>query len=102
MNAALIFGLLVALMLTGMPISIALGLTVLTFLFTMTQVPIEAVGLKLFTGIENFEIMAGPLFLLCGKFLTHRRGAQRGVRLAPSMVGPWDGGLRPPRGIVRP
>ena len=44
MNAALIFGLLVALMLTGMPISIALGLTVLTFLFTMTQVPIEAVG----------------------------------------------------------
>ena len=44
MNAAIIFGLLVALMLTGMPISIALGLTVLTFLFTMTQVPIEAVG----------------------------------------------------------
>ena len=29
-------------MLTGMPISIALGLTVLTFLFTMTHVPIEA------------------------------------------------------------
>ena len=30
MNSALIFGLLIALMLTGMPISIALGLTVLT------------------------------------------------------------------------
>ena len=29
-------------MLTGMPISIALGLTVLTFLFTLTSVPIEA------------------------------------------------------------
>ena len=29
MNAAIIFGLLVALMLTGMPISISLGLTVL-------------------------------------------------------------------------
>ena len=46
MSAAIIFGLLIALMLTGMPISIALGLTVLTFLFTMTQVPIEAVGAK--------------------------------------------------------
>ena len=45
MSAAIIFGLLIALMLTGMPISIALGLTVLTFLFTMTDVPIEAVGL---------------------------------------------------------
>ena len=48
MSAALIFGLLFALMLTGMPISISLGLTVLTFLFTMTEVPIESVGLKLF------------------------------------------------------
>ncbi len=50
MNAALIFLLLIALMLTGMPISIALGLTVLTFLFTMTEVPVQAVALKLFTG----------------------------------------------------
>jgi C4-dicarboxylate transporter DctM subunit len=41
MNSALIFGGLLALMLTGMPISIALGLTVLTFLFVMTTVPIE-------------------------------------------------------------
>src|SRR5215510_4320172 len=50
MNSALIFGLLIALMLTGMPVSIALGLTVLSFLFVMTSVPIEAVALKLFTG----------------------------------------------------
>ncbi|MGE5615420.1 MAG: C4-dicarboxylate ABC transporter permease, partial [Bacillota bacterium] len=35
-HAGIIFALLVALMLTGMPISIALGLTVLTFVFTMT------------------------------------------------------------------
>ena len=40
MNSMFIFGLLVVLMLTGMPISIALGLTVLTFLFTMTDVPV--------------------------------------------------------------
>ena len=51
MSSALIFGLLIALMLTGMPVSIALGLTVLTFMYTMTQVPIEAVALKLFTGV---------------------------------------------------
>ena len=41
MTALVIFGLLAILMLTGMPISISLGLTVLTFLFTMTQVPLE-------------------------------------------------------------
>ena len=93
MNAAIIFGLLVALMLTGMPISIALGLTVLAFLFTMTTVPIEAVGLKLFTGIENFEIMAIPFFILAGNFLTHGGVAKRMIAFATSMIGHWHGGL---------
>jgi C4-dicarboxylate transporter, DctM subunit len=93
MNSAIIFGLLIALMLTGMPISIALGLTVLTFLFVMTQVPIEAVALKLFTGIESFEIMAIPFFILAGNFLTHGGVAQRMIRFASSMIGHWYGGL---------
>ncbi len=93
MNAAIIFGLLLALMLTGMPISISLGLTVLTFLFTMTQVPIESVALKLFTGIEKFEIMAIPFFILAGNFLTHGGVARRMINFATAMVGHWHGGL---------
>ena len=93
MSAAIIFGILLALMLTGMPISISLGLTVLTFLFTMTQVPLEAVALKLFTGIEKFEIMAIPFFILAGNFLTHGGVARRMINFATSMVGHWRGGL---------
>src|SRR5438034_2238487 len=93
MNSAIIFTLLIALMLTGMPISIALGLTVLAFLFALTQVPIEAVALKLFTGIENFEILAIPFFILAGNFLTHGGVARRMIAFATSMVGHWYGGL---------
>jgi C4-dicarboxylate transporter DctM subunit len=93
MSALVIFGLLTLLMLTGMPISIALGLTVLTFLFTMTSVPVEAVALKLFTGIEKFEIMAIPFFILAGNFLTHGGVARRMINFASSMVGHWYGGL---------
>ena len=93
MSALIIFGLLIALMLTGMPISIALGLTVLTFLFTMTDVPIQAVALKLFTGIENFEIMAIPFFILAGNFLTHGGVARRMIAFATSLIGHWAGGL---------
>ncbi|MBK5915790.1 TRAP transporter large permease [Rhodocyclus purpureus] len=93
MNAAIIFGVLLALMLTGMPISISLGLTVLTFLFTMTQVPLESVALKLFTGIEKFEIMAIPFFILAGNFLTHGGVARRMINFATAMVGHWHGGL---------
>jgi C4-dicarboxylate transporter, DctM subunit len=93
MNTLIIFTLLIVLMLTGMPISISLGLTVLTFLFTMTTVPIESVALKLFTGIEKFEIMAIPFFILAGNFLTHGGVARRMIRFASSMVGHWHGGL---------
>ena len=93
MNALIIFALLIVLMLSGMPISIALGLTVLTFLFTMTDVPVQAVALKLFTGIEKFEIMAIPFFILAGNFLTHGGVARRMITFATSMVGHWHGGL---------
>ena len=93
MNAMIILVLLVVLMLTGMPISISLGLTVLSFLFFLTEVPIESVALKLFTGIEKFEIMAIPFFILAGNFLTHGGVARRMIAFATAMVGHWHGGL---------
>ncbi len=93
MTATIIFVLLFGLMLTGMPVSISLGLTVLAFLFFMTQVPIESVALKLFTGIERFEIMAIPFFILAGNFLTHGGVARRMINFATSVVGHWHGGL---------
>lgn len=93
MNALIIFVLLILLMLSGMPISIALGMTVLTFFFTMTSVQIETVALKLFTGIEKFEIMAIPFFILAGNFLTHGGVARRMINFATSLIGHWHGGL---------
>jgi C4-dicarboxylate transporter, DctM subunit len=92
-NVGIVFALLIGLMLTGMPISISLGLTVLTFLFFMSHVPVETVAMKLFTGIEKFEIMAIPFFILAGNFLTHGGVAKRMINFATSMVGHWYGGL---------
>jgi C4-dicarboxylate transporter DctM subunit len=93
MNGLIIFGLLILLMATGMPISIALGLTVLTFIFGFTNVPLQSVALKLFTGLESFEIMAIPFFILAGNFLTHGGVAKRMINFASSLVGHWYGGL---------
>ena len=92
-NAGIVFALLLALMLTGVPVSIALGLTVLMFMFFLTSVPVEAVALKLFTGIEKFEIMAIPFFILAGGFLTHGGVAKRMIAFATSIVGHLHGGL---------
>jgi C4-dicarboxylate transporter DctM subunit len=56
-------------------------------------VPIQSVALKLFTGIETFEIMAIPFFILAGNFLTHGGVARRMINFATAMVGHWHGGL---------
>lgn len=92
-NAGIVFAILFALMLTGMPVSISLGLSVLTFLFFFSNVPTEAVAMKLFTGIEKFEIMAIPFFILAGNFLTHGGVAKRMINFATALVGHLHGGL---------
>jgi C4-dicarboxylate transporter DctM subunit len=93
LRAITIFVLLIAFMITGMPVSIALGLTVLTFLFVLSDVPIESVSMKLFTGLESFEIMAIPFFILAGNFLSHGGVARRMINFAVSLIGHWHGGL---------
>ncbi|WP_166454870.1 TRAP transporter large permease [Duganella aquatilis] len=92
-KVGIVFALLILLMLTGIPASIALGLTVLMFMYLLTNVPVEAVALKLFSGIEKFEIMAIPLFILAGNFLTHGGVAKRMIAFATSLIGHWHGGL---------
>ena len=78
---------------SGMPISIALGLSVLTYLFILSDVDPKMVGLKLFTSIDRFEIMAIPFFILAGNFLTAGGVARRMIDFATSMIGHWYGGL---------
>src|ERR1700751_4720818 len=92
-RAELLFALLLARMATGMPISIALGLSVLTYLFILSDVDPKMVGLKLFTSIDRFEIMAIPFFILAGNFLTSGGVARRMIDFATSMIGHWYGGL---------
>jgi len=92
-RAALLFALLLGLMATGMPISIALGLSVLTYLFILSDVDPKMVGLKLFTSIDRFEIMAIPFFILAGNFLTSGGVAARMIAFATSLIGHWYGGL---------
>ena len=96
MTAAIIVSILLVLLLTGTPISIALGMTVLAFMlgfssFDMTTVNI--ISQRLFTGLESFAIMAVPFFVLAGAFLTDGGVARRIINFASNLVGWMPGGL---------
>jgi C4-dicarboxylate transporter DctM subunit len=96
MSGLIIFALLFALLLTGMPISIALGLTVLAFLALVSSLSLDTIAIvsqKLFTGLDNFAIMAIPFFVLSGTFLATGGAARRIIRFATTLVGWMHGGL---------
>jgi C4-dicarboxylate transporter DctM subunit len=96
MTAAIIMGILALLLITGTPISIALGMTVMTFLVFFSSFDMQTVNIisqRLFTGLESFAIMAVPFFVLAGTFLTDGGVAKRIIQLAVNLVGWMPGGL---------
>jgi C4-dicarboxylate transporter, DctM subunit len=96
MTALIIVTILLVLLATGTPISIALGLTVLAFLAGFSSFSMETVDIvsqRLFTGLESFAIMAIPFFVLAGAFLTEGGVAARIIRFATALVGSLPGGL---------
>ena len=94
MRAVIMFVLLLALMLTGMPVSIALGLTVLTFMFTLTDVPTEVGGAEAVHRPGKLRDHGDPVLHPGRQFPDPwRRRAAHDQLSRPSMVGHWYGGL---------
>jgi C4-dicarboxylate transporter DctM subunit len=96
MSGVIIFSVLFLLLLTGTPISIALGMTVLVFLAFVSTLSIDTISIisqKLFTGLDSFSIMAIPFFVLSGAFLATGGVARRVIHFATTLVGWMHGGL---------
>ncbi len=96
MTAALILAILLALLLTGTPIAVALGLTVLAYLAVFSSFDVDTANIlsqRLFTGLESFPLLAVPFFVLSGTFLTEGKIAARLIHLAQALVGWMPGGL---------
>ena len=93
MTTAVLFILLFAFMLIGMPIAIALGLSsVLTILF-FGQDSLASLSLKLFETSEHYTLLAIPYFILSGAFMTTGGVAKRMINFAIACIGHLRGGL---------
>ena len=96
MTAAIIMGILTLMLITGTPISIALGMTVLAFMLffsSFDMMTVNIISQRLFTGLESFAIMAVPFFVLAGAFLTDGGVAKKIIKFAVNLVGWMPGGL---------
>ncbi len=93
MTTAVLFVMLFAFMLLGMPIAIALGLSSLLTILFFGQDSLASLSLKLFETSEHFTLLAIPFFILSGAFMTTGGVAKRMIRFANACIGHLRGGL---------
>jgi C4-dicarboxylate transporter, DctM subunit len=93
MNIAFLFVVLLATMLIGVPIAMALGLTSVLTLILFGQESLAALALKFFQATQKYELLAVPFFILAGTFLTTGGVARRLIDFANAAVGHLHGGL---------
>ena len=78
--------------LMGIPIAFSLGAVTLAGLST-SGLPLEVVVQRLFTGVDNFALVAIPLFVLAGNLMAVGGISRRITNFAEALVGHWPGGL---------
>jgi len=92
-SIAFLFVTLLATMLVGVPIAMALGLTSILTLLLFGQESLAALALKFFQATQKYELLAVPFFILAGTFLTTGGVARRLIDFANAAVGHFHGGL---------
>jgi C4-dicarboxylate transporter DctM subunit len=93
MPALLLFIFLFSLLLIGVPIAVALGLSTTAVILLFTDQPTLVIAQQMFSSLDKFALMAIPLFVLAGNFLSRGGAADRIIRFARSVVGHLPGGL---------
>lgn len=88
-----LFGSFAAMLLAGIPIAIVLGLCCVIWLFTASSLPSTILAMRFISGIENWTLLAIPLFVLSGNLMEAGGITDRMIRLVNSMIGFVRGGL---------
>lgn len=94
MGIAILFAAIIALMLLGVPIAVALGLSSILFLQYHSDASLASVAQTLFSAFEgHYTLLAIPFFILASSFMSTGGVARRIIRFAIAVVGWIRGGL---------
>jgi tripartite ATP-independent transporter DctM subunit len=92
MDVLILVGTFTIVCLLGMPVAYALGLAAILGAL-WTDIPLEAVMLKVSGGMSGFSLLAIPFFILAGAIMAVGGMAERLVNLAKVFVGFIRGGM---------
>ena len=94
MEVALLFVMVVAFLMIGVPIAVSLGLSSIMFLLWFSDSSLASVAQTIFSAFEgHFTLLAIPFFILASSFMSTGGVAQRIIRFSIACVGHFRGGL---------
>jgi tripartite ATP-independent transporter DctM subunit len=92
MDALILLGSFIALILLGMPVAYALGLSALIGAWWI-DIPFQALMIQVAGGVNKFSLLAIPFFVLAGAIMAEGGMSRRLVAFAGVLVGFVRGGL---------
>ncbi len=94
MSILLLFLGVIALLLIGVPIAVALGLSSIIFLLTQSESSLASVAQTFYQAMQgHYTLLAIPFFILASTFMSTGGVARRIIRFAIALVGHLRGGL---------
>lgn len=94
MAILILFGMVIGLMLIGVPIAVSLGLSSILFLMMHSDASLASVAQTLFSAFQgHYTLLAIPFFILASVFMSTGGVAHRIIRFAIAVVGSFRGGL---------
>ena len=94
MDVVLLFTMVIGLLVIGVPIAVALGMSSVLFLLWFSDSSLASVAQTLFAAFEgHYTLLAIPFFILASSFMTTGGVAQRIIRFSIACVGHLPGGL---------
>jgi hypothetical protein len=80
-------------MLLGMPIAYCMALAAILSVLVQDQLPVLILAQQFYDSLDNFSLLAVPLFVLAGELMSVAGITERLVNLSRALIGHFRGGL---------
>ena len=93
MTIAWMLGLFCVFMVLGMPIGYCMGLSAILAVLWDGQLPVLILAQQFYESLDNFSLLAVPLFVLAGELMSVSGITERLVNMSRALIGHFRGGL---------
>lgn len=93
MGIALLFIVFAILLIIGMPIAFALGISSVLAVLVTNVIPVSYLTQTMFGAVDSYPLLAVPLFVLSGVIMEYGGLSRRLIEVAKAFVGHITGGL---------